>query len=206
MAKLYCIYGTMNSGKTTALLQVAHNYQERRMRTAILCPDLVLSDCSADGLGGTLRSRVGISAPAYRFSSDSDLFEMVTSENMLTGTHIACVLVDEAQFLTKTQVGQLARVVDDLNIPVLAYGLRTDFRGELFAGSAALLAVADSVTEIKTICAAAACGKKATMHLRISSTGAVERDGEQVEIGDVGRYYSVCRRHWKDAIQSGKWP
>src|SRR5687767_34732 len=188
MAKLYFYYSTMNAGKSTSLLQAAHNYAERGMSTRLFIAKL-------DGrAGGRIASRIGIEAAAERFDGDTDFWEL------LGNTHADCVLVDEAQFLSKGQVRQLARVVDEANIPVMCYGLRTDFRGELFPGSAALLAWADTLAELKTICC---CGRKATMVVRVSPTGAVERAGEQVEIGGNERYISLCRKHFSESMRTG---
>jgi thymidine kinase len=189
MAKLYFYYSTMNAGKSTALLQAAHNYSERGLSTHTYTARL---DDRADG---RIASRIGIEAEAQRFDADTDFW----SELSTNRPH--CVLIDEAQFLTKAQVQQLARVVDEAQTPVMCYGLRTDFRGELFPGSAALLAWADTLTEIKTICF---CGRKATMVVRVSSDGSVERTGQQVEIGGNDRYVSLCRRHFSESLRSGR--
>jgi len=191
MAKLYFYYSTMNAGKSTALLQAAHNYAERGMETLLFTARI---DQRA---AGRIASRIGIEAPAQRFDADSDFWEL------LAGSRTHCVLVDEAQFLSTTQVRQLARVVDEANIPVMCYGLRTDFRGELFPGSAALLAWADTLSELKTICC---CGRKATMVVRVAADGTVERAGQQVEIGGNERYVPLCRRHFSEALRSGVCP
>lgn len=188
MAKLYFYYSTMNAGKSTSLLQSSHNYRERGMRT------LVYTAKFDQRGGGRVHSRIGLSSEARHFSGDTDLFGEISAEH--ARQPVSCVLLDEAQFLTRQQVGQLATVVDHVSIPVLCYGLRTDFRGELFPGSARLLALADELTELKTICH---CGRKATMVVRVGADGAVERDGEQVEIGGNDRYVSLCRRHYFDA-------
>ncbi len=191
MAKLYFYYSTMNAGKSTALLQAAHNYAERGMR-AFLCT------ARLDGrAGGRIASRIGIAADAYRFGPETDFWALCPPAR----PH--CVLVDEAQFLAREQVWQLARVVDEAGIPVLCYGLRTDFRGELFPGSVALLAWADCLVELKTICC---CGRKATMVVRVSPVGAVEREGAQVEVGGNERYVPLCRRHFAEAIRTGACP
>ena len=191
MAKLYFYYSTMNAGKSTALLQAAHNYAERGMSTRLFIARL------DDRAGGRIASRIGLAADAERFDPDTDFWAL------LSGSKVHCVLIDEAQFLTVAQVRQLARVVDDANIPVMCYGLRTDFRGELFPGSAALLAWADTLTELKTICY---CGRKATRVVRVSPGGAVERAGEQVEVGGNDRYVSLCRRHFSEAQRMGICP
>ena len=189
MAKLYFYYSTMNAGKSTSLLQAAHNYAERGMKTMLFTARL------DDRAHGRIASRIGIDADARRFDPGTDFFDLCPTAL----PH--CVLIDEAQFLSKEQVRQLTRVVDEANIPVMCYGLRTDFRGELFPGSAALLAWADSLVELKTICC---CGRKATMVVRVSPTGAVERDGQQVEIGGNDRYVPLCRRHFSESIRSGR--
>lgn len=193
MAKLYFYYSTMNAGKSTALLQAAHNYGERGMRTLVYTAQL------DDRAGGRVHSRIGISAEARRFAPGDDLLAQVTTE--LAREPIACVLVDEAQFLTPEHVRQLARVVDELDVPVLCYGLRTDFLGRLFEGSAQLLAWADNLVELKTVCH---CGAKATMVVRVREDGRVEREGAQVEIGGNDRYVSLCRRHFNAAMSSGQ--
>jgi thymidine kinase len=185
---MYFYYSTMNAGKSTALLQSSHNYRERGMRTLVYTAKL-------DQRGnGKVHSRIGLTSEALNFDQDSDLFAEVSVEH--AGQAVSCVLLDEAQFLSRAQVEQLAAVVDRLSIPVLCYGLRTDFRGELFPGSARLLALADELSELKTICH---CGRKATMVVRVGADGAVERDGAQVEIGGNERYLSLCRRHFFEA-------
>lgn len=192
MAKLYFYYSAMNAGKTTTLLQSAHNYRERGMRVAILTPRL---DHRAGS--GTVASRIGLKADAVAFSADTDLSEWVRADIAAHGK-LDCLLLDEAQFLTKAQVWQLSEVVDALRIPVLCYGLRTDFRGELFEGSQALLAWADELVEIKTICHT---GKKATMTVRVDDNGRAVRDGPQVEIGGNERYVSVSRAEFKKVMR-----
>jgi thymidine kinase len=189
MAKLYFYYSTMNAGKSTALLQAAHNYSERGMSTILFTARL------DDRAGGRIASRIGIDADAERFDLETDFWQL------LSRSRTDCILIDEAQFLTKDQVRQLARVVDQANIPVMCYGLRTDFRGELFPGSAALLAWADTLSELKTICY---CGRKATMVVRVSPDGKVEQSGQQVEIGGNERYVSLCRKHFSESMQSGR--
>lgn len=190
MAKLYFHYSTMNAGKSTILLQAAHNYQERGM-----APYLVTARLDDRAGQGRIASRIGIGAEADTFAPGADLFTRIAAR--LQAGPCACVFIDEAQFLTPAQVWQLARVVDDLNLPVMCYGLRVDFRGELFPGSAALLALADEMREVRTICH---CGKKATMVVRKAADGSVARDGDQVQIGGNETYVSLCRRHWREAV------
>ena len=194
MAKLYFYYSAMNAGKTTTLLQSAHNYRERGMRVAILTPAL---DHRAGS--GTVASRIGLSAEAVGFGPDDDLEARVRADIAAHGP-LHCVLVDEAQFLSRSQVWQLSEVVDALRIPVLCYGLRTDFRGELFEGSRYLLAWADELSEIKTICHT---GKKATMTVRVDEAGRAVQAGPQVEIGGNERYVSVSRAEFK-AVMRGE--
>ena len=194
MAKLYFYYSAMNAGKTTTLLQSAHNYRERGMRVAILTPAL---DHRAGS--GTVASRIGLSAEAVGFGPNDDLEARVRADIAAHGP-LHCVLVDEAQFLSRSQVWQLSEVVDALRIPVLCYGLRTDFRGELFEGSRYLLAWADELTEIKTICHT---GKKATMTVRVDEAGRAVQAGPQVEIGGNERYVSVSRAEFK-AVMRGE--
>ena len=188
MAKLYFYYSAMNAGKTTTLLQSAHNYHERGMRTLILTP--ALDDRYGEGV---VASRIGLQARGVRFGAEDDLLAAVEADIAARGP-LHCVLVDEAQFLSKAQVWQLSDVVDNLNIPVLAYGLRTDFRGELFEGSRYLLAWADNLEEIKTICHS---GRKATMVVRVDEHGRAVTQGPQVEIGGNDRYVSVSRVEFK---------
>lgn len=188
MAKLYFNYSTMNAGKSTILLQASHNYRERGMQTLLLTARL--DDRAGEG---RIASRIGIEAGAAAYEPQDDLFALI--EGRLADGPLACVLVDEAQFLTKDQVWQLARAADDLGVPVMCYGLRVDFRGELFPGSAALLALADSLREVRTICH---CGRKATMVVRTDAEGRVLTEGAQVEIGGNERYVSLCRRHWRE--------
>jgi thymidine kinase len=191
MAKLYFYYSTMNAGKSTALLQAAHNYAERGMTALMFTAQL---DKRADG---RIASRIGLEKEASHFDTETDFWQLLSKSNA------NCILIDEAQFLTKEQVRQLARVVDRANIPVMCYGLRTDFQGELFPGSAALLAWADTLSELKTICC---CGRKATMVVRVSPEGKVERAGQQIEIGGNERYVSLCRKHFSEAIETGVCP
>ncbi len=189
MAKLYFNYSTMNAGKSTLLLQASYNYIERGMDTYLLTAKL---DNRAGT--GTIASRIGIDSKADMFSPADDLFELI--KNRLARGKVACVFIDEAQFLSKQQVWQLATAVDDLNVPVMCYGLRLDFMGELFPGSAALLALADEMREVRTICS---CGKKATMVVRQDENGKPLLAGEQVQIGGNETYVSLCRRHWREA-------
>ncbi len=188
MAKLFFYYSAMNAGKSTTLLQSSYNYQERGMQTLILKPRI--DDRAACDF---VASRIGLQARAVAFEQMDNLFDLIRRHVDQEALH--CVLVDEAQFLTKRQVQQLGDAADSLDIPVLAYGLRTDFLGNLFEGSMHLLAWADTLQEIKTICH---CGRKATMVLRLDGRGQVVRGGEQVEIGGNERYISVCRKHHKE--------
>lgn len=188
MAKLYFYYSAMNAGKTTVLLQSAHNYTERGMRTRIYTPRLD----NRFGVG-QVRSRIGLAAEGHVFDAEDDLYQRAQADIAEHG-ELHCVLVDEAQFLSKAQVWQLSDIVDKLNIPVLAYGLRTDFQGELFEGSKYLLAWADSISEIKTICHT---GRKATMVVRVDDNGRAVTQGAQVEIGGNERYVSVSRAEYK---------
>ncbi len=193
MAKLYFYYSTMNAGKSTALLQSSHNSRERGMHTLVYTAAL---DQRGDG---RVHSRIGLTSEARHFARGTDLFREVDAEH--SRRRVSCVLLDEAQFLTRQQVDDLAMVVDRHSIPVLCYGLRTDFRGELFEGSARLLALADELCEIKTICH---CGRKATMVIRVGADGRAEQAGEQVEIGGNERYVSLCRRHFFEASGRGR--
>ena len=195
MAKLYFYYSTMNAGKSTALLQASHNYEERGMRT------LLFTAALDSRQGGRIHSRIGIDREARHFDNALDLRAEILAEHQRDA--LACVLVDESQFLTPVQVKQLAAVVDELNIPVLCYGLRTDFQGKLFPGSAQLLGWADNLVELKTICH---CGRKAIMVVRVKADGVVEREGAQVEIGGNERYVSLCRRHFSQALAGAKIP
>lgn len=193
MAKLYFYYSTMNAGKSTALLQASHNYRERGMAT------LLYTAAVDDRGGGRVHSRIGISGDARHFRTGQPLYEEIAAEH--ARAPLGCVLLDEAQFLTREQVRDLGRVADELGIPVLCYGLRTDFRGELFPGSAALLAWADNLVELKTICH---CGRKATMVVRVGADGRVEHEGAQIEIGGNERYVPLCRRHFHAALAAGR--
>ena len=190
MAKLYFHYSTMNAGKSTLLLQASHNYREGGMETCLITAQF--DDRAGEGRIG---SRIGIGCAADTFAPGEDLFAKLSAR--LAKGPVACVFIDEAQFLSKEQVWQLARAVDDLKVPVMCYGLRVDFRGELFPGSAALLALADEMREVRTICP---CGKKATMVIRRGPDGLALKDGEQVVIGGNETYVSLCRRHWREAV------
>ena len=192
MAKLYFYYSSMNAGKSTSLLQSAYNYKERGMT-----PLLLTAEIDNRYSVGKVTSRIGLEAGAHLFNQDNNLFEMVSEQN--ENETIDCVLIDESHFLSKEQVKQLGQVVDTLDIPVLCYGIRTDFRGELFPGSKHLLAWADNLNELKTVCH---CGRKATMVVRLDSDGKVVSDGDQVVIGGNDQYQSMCRRHFAEHIWS----
>jgi len=192
MAKLYFYYSSMNAGKSTALLQSSYNYRERGMNTLVLAPQL--DDRYSKG---KVTSRIGIETDARTFVSDDDLLALVEARNKHSQVH--CVLIDEAQFLTKEQVFQLGEVTDKMNIPVLAYGLRTDFQGEPFEGSKYLLAWSDNLKELKAICD---CGSKATMVVRFDEGGNAITEGSQIEIGGNDRYVSMCRKHFKEKFFS----
>ncbi|MDE0949445.1 MAG: thymidine kinase [Candidatus Thioglobus sp.] len=192
MAKLYFYYSAMNAGKSTSLLQSAYNYKERGMR-----PFIMSAAIDNRYSIGKVTSRIGLEAEAYLFHKEDDLFKILSEENKKQG--INCVLIDESQFLSREQVKQLAIAVDDLDIPVLCYGIRTDFRGELFPGSQHLLAWADNLIELKTICH---CGSKATMVVRTDEEGNIINDGDQVVIGGNDRYQSMCRKHFAEHIWS----
>ena len=190
MAKLYFHYSTMNAGKSTLLLQASHNYREGGMATY-----LITAQFDNRAGHGRIASRIGIGEEADTFAPGEDMFEKI--RNRLSKGPVACVFVDEAQFLSKDQVWQLARAVDDLKVPVMCYGLRVDFQGNLFPGSAALLAWADEMREVRTICH---CGKKATMVIRRGPDGRALTAGEQVVIGGNETYVSLCRKHWREAV------
>ncbi|SLJ97239.1 thymidine kinase [Novosphingobium mathurense] len=190
MAKLYFYYASMNAGKSATLLQANFNYIERGMRTMLWTAAI-----DSRGGAGAIESRIGLHADAHRFAADTDLEESVLA--LHRAASLSCVLVDEAQFLSAEQVWQLARLADGENIPVLCYGLRTDFRGQLFAGSAILLGIADALVELKAVCH---CGRKATMNLRVDAEGAAVSEGEQTEIGGNDRYVALCRRHFSKAL------
>ena len=194
MAKLYFSYSTMNAGKSTVLLQASHNYGERGMKTMLFTAEL-----DNRSKVGNISSRIGLSEKASTFNNDDNLFSSV--EERLSTDKISCVFVDEAQFLTEKQVWELSDVVEILNIPVMCFGLRTDFQGKLFAGSSTLLAIADELKEIKTICH---CGKKANMVVRVDSNGKVLKEGAQIEIGGNEKYISLCRKHWKNEMENNR--
>ena len=193
MAKLTFFYSTMNAGKSTALLQANHNYRERGMQ-----PLVYTAEVDHRG-GGRVHSRIGISSSARRFGPETDFRAEALAER--AARRLDCVLIDEAQFLGRDQVRSLARLADELDVPMHCYGLRTDFRGELFAGSAQLLGWADDIVEIKTICH---CGRKATMVVRVDAAGRVEQQGAQIEIGGNERYVPLCRRHFLVAVDAGQ--
>jgi thymidine kinase len=190
MAKLYFYYASMNAGKSTTLLQADFNYRERGMATMLWTAQL---DDRSDGKA--IESRIGLGAEAHRFTGKTDLWTAIIAAHKQVP--LSCVLVDEAQFLSKEQVWQLARLSDEAGIPVLCYGLRTDFQGELFPGSAALLGIADTLVELKAVCH---CGRKASMNLRVDESGAAVKAGAQTEIGGNDRYLALCRKHFSDAL------
>jgi thymidine kinase len=194
MAKLYFYYAAMNAGKSTTLLQADFNYRERGMETMLWTASF--DDRSGDA---TIGSRIALSAPAETYSPEVDLFSAVSDELKKRALH--CILVDEAQFLTRDHVLQLCRIADELSVPVLCYGLRTDFQGNLFPGSAALLALADALIELKAVCE---CGRKATMNLRVDADGHAVAAGAQTEIGGNDRYVALCRRHFFERLQEGE--
>lgn len=194
MAKLYFYYASMNAGKSTNLLQANFNYNERGMQTMLWTAAL---DDRGGGVGSdrAIESRIGLNADAHRFRPDTDLWDRVMAAHRVEP--LACVLVDEAQFLSVQQVWQLARIADEGGIPVLCYGLRTDFQGELFPGSGALLGLADALIELKAVCH---CGRKSTMNLRVDESGAAVKAGAQNEIGGNDRYVALCRKHFSEAL------
>ena len=195
MAKLYFYYSAMNAGKSSTLIQSSYNYRERGMNTMVLTPAVVTKNAVE------VRSRIGLTSDAVAFEQADNLLETVRRQHQARTLH--CLLVDEAQFLSRRQVQQLGDVADVLDIPVLAYGLRTDFQGNLFEGSQYLLGWADSLVEIKTICH---CGKKATMVLRTDSDGNIVREGDQVKIGGNELYISVCRKHFRSQQPTRRQP
>ena len=190
MAKLYFYYSSMNAGKSTTLLQADFNYRERGMRTMLWTA--ALDDRSDDK---AIESRIGLGAEAQRFEVDTDLWGAISRAH--AAEPLNCVLIDEAQFLTPEQVWQCARLADEAGIPVLCYGLRTDFQGELFPGSSALLGIADALVELKAVCH---CGRKATMNLRVDASGEAVKQGAQTEIGGNDRYLALCRKHFSEAL------
>lgn len=192
MSKVYFYYSAMNAGKSTVLLQSSHNYRERGMRTLLFVP----AQDTRPGQG-RIESRIGLGSDAITLGAGDNLLERVRSDH--AAAPVACVLVDEAQFLSPEQAREATDIADTLRIPVLCYGLRTDFQGRLFPGSAELLALADNLIELKTICH---CGRKATMNLRIGAGGRAVKVGAQVEIGGNDRYVAMCRRHFKEAFAS----
>lgn len=189
MASLYFTYAVMNAGKSTAMLQVAYNYEERHQT-----PFLMLPAVDTRAGFGKIESRLGISRTAYAFQSTDNLFELIQKKH--NEQPLDCLLIDEAQFLTEAQVWQLTWLVDELNLPVMCYGLRTDAFGQTFEGSRVLLSVADKLTELKTVCF---CGRKATMTARFDAQGHILTAGEQVHIGGNEQYRSFCRKHWLEA-------
>ena len=190
MAKLYFYYASMNAGKSSTLLQAAFNYGERDMRVSLWTAALD----NRPGFGA-ISSRIGLASDAHRYESDTDIAARVLEDHAAAA--IACVLIDEAQFLTRAQVWQCAGLADQAGIPVLCYGLRTDFQGKLFEGSAALLGIADSLVELKAVCH---CGRKATMNLRVDERGKAVKQGAQTEIGGNDRYVALCRKHFSEAL------
>jgi thymidine kinase len=194
LAKLYFTYAAMNAGKSTALLQAAFNYRERGMNTLIFTA--AIDRRAGDGV---VASRIGLKAPARVFDEATDLFAEIGEA--IRADRVACVFVDEAQFLSRDQAMQLARAVDQFNLPILCFGLRTDFRGELFPGSERLLAVADEIRELKTICH---CGRKATMNLRVDEAGGAVGSGATIEIGGNERYAPLCRKHFYERLAAAR--
>ncbi|MEW4449833.1 thymidine kinase [Qipengyuania sp. JC766] len=191
MAKLYFYYASMNAGKSSTLLQTAFNYGEQGMRVSLWTAAID----NRPGFGA-ISSRIGLASDAHRFGPDTDIEGRVVEDHGQDA--VSCVLVDEAQFLTRDQAWQMARLADAHNIPVLCYGLRTDFQGQLFEGAAALLGIADALVELKAICH---CGRKATMNVRIDAAGQPVREGAQTEIGGNERYVAMCRRHFSEAMR-----
>ena len=190
MAKLYFYFASMNAGKSSTLLQTAFNYGEQGMRVSLWTAAID----NRPGFGA-ISSRIGLASDAHRFTADTDIAEFVLAGH--AEKPVACVLIDEAQFLTERQVWQCAALADRHDIPVLCYGLRTDFQGKLFEGSATLLGIADALVELKAVCH---CGRKATMNLRVDAGGAAVSEGAQTEIGGNERYVALCRRHFREAL------
>lgn len=190
MAKLYFYYASMNAGKSAHLLQADFNYRERGMATMLWTAAL---DSRSEG---KVRSRIGLESEAHRFTPETDLWAVISVAHEVKP--LDCVLVDEAQFLSPGQVWQLARLADERAIPVLCYGLRTDFQGLLFSGSAVLLGIADALVELKAVCH---CGRKATMNLRVDESGAAVKQGQQTAIGGNESYVALCRKHFSEALR-----
>ena len=188
MAKLHFFYSTMNAGKSTALLQSNHNYKESNLKTLLFVPKSI-----ADKSNGKIKSRIGLEADAIIVNNEYDFYNEISKKQ---SEKISCIFVDEAQFLTKKQVHGLGKIADELNIPVMTYGIRTDFRGELFEGSQELLALADNLKELKTICSE--CDKKATMVVRLDSNGKILLEGEKILIGGNEIYKTLCRKHFRE--------
>ena len=188
MAKLHFFYSTMNAGKSTALLQSNHNYKESDLRTLLFVPKYI-----ADKSNGKIVSRIGLEANAIVFDNQYKFFDQITKNQ---SNKVSCIFIDEAQFLTKKQVRSIGKVADELNIPVMCYGIRTDFQGELFEGSKELLALADNLKELKTICSE--CDKKATMVVRLDSNGKILLEGEKIVIGGNEIYKTLCRKHFRE--------
>jgi len=188
MAKLHFFYSTMNAGKSTALLQSNHNYKESDLNTLLFIPKHI-----ADESNGKIVSRIGLEADAIIVDSQYNFFDEICSKEY---ENISCIFVDEAQFLTKKQIHSLGKVADELNIPVMCYGIRTDFQGELFEGSKELLALADNLKELKTICSE--CDKKATMVVRLDSDGKILLEGKKIVIGGNEIYKTLCRKHFRE--------
>ena len=188
MAKLHFFYSTMNAGKSTALLQSNHNYKESNLKTLLFVPKSI-----ADKSNGKIVSRIGLQADAIVVNNEYDFYDEISKKK---SEKISCIFVDEAQFLTKKQVHGLGKIADELNIPVMTYGIRTDFRGELFEGSQELLALADNLKELKTICSE--CDKKATMVVRLDANGKILLEGEKILIGGNEIYKTLCRKHFRE--------
>ena len=188
MAKLHFFYSTMNAGKSTALLQSNHNYKESNLKTLLFVPKSI-----ADKSNGKIVSRIGLQADAIVVNNDYDFYDEISKKQ---SEKISCIFVDEAQFLTKKQVHSLGKIADELNIPVMTYGIRTDFQGELFEGSQELLALADNLKELKTICSE--CDKKATMVVRLDANGKILLEGEKILIGGNEIYKTLCRKHFRE--------
>ena len=191
MAKVHFFYSTMNAGKSTALLQSNYNYHERGMETLLFLPKI-----DADSNNGKIHSRIGLTAEAHSVDSKFNFFNFVSQEKIKKT--VSCILIDDVQFLTKEQVRQICKVSDELNIPAMCYGIRTDFQGKLFEGSAELLALADNLIELKTVCD---CGRKAIMVVRLDDKGRVVKDGDQIKIGGNDSYKVFCRKHFRELTQ-----